>query len=119
MVDQSPVTGRRALRLLAAAVLVLVVVVGFLVSRDLGATSRTDDRVRFDLDGNCAFYRDLATLPLAPNSSPTVLRIISDARYAYEHQGCAQGHGDLPSPDPRLSQYPPHQSAAPSVSPSE
>jgi hypothetical protein len=114
--QQSPVTGRRALRLLAAAVLVLVVVVGALVARDLGAGARTDDRVRLDLDSNCAFWHDLATLPLGANSSPTVLRIISDARAAYIHQGCAQRHGQLPAPDPRLSQYPPHQSAAPSPS---
>lgn len=105
--DKSQVNGeaRRALRILAAAVLLLTLIVGVLASRSLGESGRTTREVHRNTDGNCQFWLDIASLPVTPQSGPVLLHIIADARVAYDTQGCASRHPVLPTPDPRISSY--------------
>ena len=58
-------------------------------------------RQQQQIQADCGFYRDLASLPLAnlPNGHPSELgvKIVSDSRGSWVKRGC---RGKLPSPDP-------------------
>lgn len=49
--------------------------------------------------GSCAFYRDIATVPIAPNASQLGVQIVSDSRTSFETLHCS---GTLPPPQPEL-----------------
>jgi hypothetical protein len=72
---------------------------GWVSARALGEASR----VHRIVDGDCDFYRDLGTIPLAPGAARVAHQVVDDARAAY-HARCDQ-LGPLP-PAPTLTPTP-------------
>lgn len=65
--------------------------------------SVSDHHTRSQAQGGCQFARVIATLPLPPDPSPTLLQIIAAARIWYTSAECPGGQ--LGRPDHRVAVY--------------
>jgi hypothetical protein len=75
---------------------ILLVAVAVLAVRQNGEPQRTTRQLQVD----CAFYGDIAKVPLPANASELGRRIVRDAADSYDKRGCERISGPLPTPPP-------------------
>lgn len=63
------------------------------------------NRATAAVQGSCQFYRDLSELPVTAKSTEPLLRIVADARVAYDVADCGSSRGKLAPADPRIIPY--------------
>jgi hypothetical protein len=92
---------RRIVFVLCVVVVVLLSIVVYLVVRSSTENTRVEHDVRTTVVSSCAFYHDIATVKVVPQSTLEGVKIVLDARRAYNGLSC---NTPLPAPQRLLDQ---------------